>query len=180
MNLFIADTHFGHINVLHFDKRPFSDVDEMWNVMKDLWNGRVTKKDDIWILGDFCFRNAKNPVEYLKELNGKKHLIIGNHDRDLLKNDEAMKYFVSVDTYKKIHDYGRTLILCHYPIAEWDGYFRGTYHIYGHIHNSTNDAYHFMKDKERALNAGCMINNYAPVFLDELINNNELFKKNNP
>ncbi len=29
MKYYIADTHFGHRNVLKFDNRPFSDVDEM-------------------------------------------------------------------------------------------------------------------------------------------------------
>ena len=33
-----------------------------------------------------------------------------------------------------------------------------------------------MKTKEHALNAGCMINNYAPVSFNELIRNNEAFK----
>ncbi len=29
---FTADTHFGHENVIQFDKRPFASADEM-----DLW-----------------------------------------------------------------------------------------------------------------------------------------------
>ena len=49
--------------------------------------------------------------------------------------------------------------------------------IYGHIHNNKNAAYEFMKTQERALNAGCMINNYTPVSFNELVRNNEVFKK---
>lgn len=70
------------------------------------------------------------------------------------------------------------LLLCHYPIAEWNGYFHGSYHIYGHIHASRNEAYDFMKTKERALNAGCMINHYMPASLEELIRNNREFQSN--
>lgn len=33
MNLYIADTHFGHSNVIRFDGRPFKDVDDT-NAMK--------------------------------------------------------------------------------------------------------------------------------------------------
>ena len=33
MNYYIADTHFGHENVLKFDKRPFRSVDEMDEVL---------------------------------------------------------------------------------------------------------------------------------------------------
>ena len=177
MNLYIADTHFGHTNILHHDSRPFKDVEEMWKVMKNNWNSKVKDTDDVWIIGDFCFRSGKNPEYYLKELKGKKHLIIGNHDTELLKDKKALMYFESVDDYKKIHDYGRTIILCHYPMAEWDGFFRGTVHIYGHIHNNMNDAYNIMKKMENALNAGCMINNYTPVTLDELIENNKVYRK---
>ena len=32
-----------------------------------------------------------------------------------------------------IMDNGRRVIMCHYPIIEWDGYFRGSYLVYGHI-----------------------------------------------
>ena len=41
---------------------------------------------------------------------------------------------------------------------------------------SKNEAYEFMKRKERALNAGCMINNYTPTSFNELVRNNEAFK----
>lgn len=60
--------------------------------MKELWNGRVDNKDDVWIIGDFCFRSDKDPAVYLRTLKGKKHLIVGNHDEALLKNDKAMSY----------------------------------------------------------------------------------------
>lgn len=35
-----------------------------------------------------------------------------------------------------------------------------------------------MRKKDRALNAGCMINNYVPVTFDELVANNKAFKEN--
>ena len=67
----------------------------------------------------------------------------------------------------------------HGYMAEWDGMFRQTYHIYGHIHNALNDTYYIMKNRDLAFNAGCMINNYVPVTLNELIQNNQIFKQNN-
>ena len=76
-----------------------------------------------------------------------------------------------------ITDGEHRISLCHFPIAEWNGYNRGTWHVYGHIHNRRDEAYEFMKTKEHALNAGCMINNYAPASFNELIRNNEAFKK---
>ena len=75
-----------------------------------------------------------------------------------------------------VSDNGNQICLCHFPIAEWNGYHRGTWHIYGYIHNRKDEAYEFMKTKEHALNAGCMINNYSPASCRELVRNNENFQ----
>lgn len=115
----------------------------------------------------------------MSQLKGQKHLIVGNHDRKLLKDNDAIQYFVSIDYYLEITDEKKRLILSHYPIAEWNGFYRESYHLYGHIHNSTNGTYQYMKQFDRALNAGCMINGYIPVTFNQLIFNNRVFKENN-
>lgn len=176
MKYYIGDLHFGHANVIGFDNRPFSDVDEMDRVLIENWNSRITKNDQVYILGDVAFHNEKPYSWYLSQLKGQKHLIVGNHDGKLLKDSEALGYFVSVDHYLELADEGKRIILCHYPIAEWNGFYRESYHIYGHIHNNTTGVYQYMKQFDRALNAGCMINGYMPVTFVELIKNNEIFK----
>lgn len=171
MIYYTADLHFNHKNVLKYDNRPFNSVEEMNETIINNWNSIINNTDDVYIIGDICLGN---PAKYLDRLKGKLHLIIGNHDGETLK--KCRDYFESIDTYKKIHDNGKTIILCHYPIVEWDGFYRGTYHIYGHIHNSLNNTYYIMKNLDLALNAGCMINNYIPVTLEQLIENNTNFK----
>ena len=59
MKLYISDLHFGHRNVIGFDHRPFSDVEEMDRVLISLWNSRVSKDDEVYIIGDFCYRTVK-------------------------------------------------------------------------------------------------------------------------
>lgn len=130
-------------------------------------------------MGDFAFHNEKPYSWYLKQLKGQKHLVIGNHDKKLLKDAEAMSYFVSVDSYLEITDCQSRIILSHYPIAEWNNFHHGSYLIYGHIHNRTDEAYQYMKQFDRALNAGACINNYTPSSLNELIRNNKIFRENN-
>lgn len=59
MNLYISDLHFGHKNVIQFDHRPFSDVEEMDRMLIQAWNTRVYEDDHVYILGDFCYRNER-------------------------------------------------------------------------------------------------------------------------
>ena len=178
MNYYIGDTHFGHENVIRFDERPFENAEAMDQFLIERWNKKVGADDDIYILGDFCYRSEKEPLWYLKRLHGKKHLIIGNHDRILLKNQKVREEFVSIDQMLFVTDEHEKLVLCHYPLAEWNQYFRGAYHIYGHIHGKREGGYRYLEDEERALNAGCMVNYYEPVTLKELIQNNQTFRKN--
>lgn len=182
MNYYISDIHFGHKNALGFDERPFENVNEMARVMIESWNKKVSENDDIYILGDFQYKDDKDPVWYLKQLKGHKHLIIGNHDTLLLKNEAAMKHFESVEKMQYVQDEldGTRvhIALCHFPILDWNKKAHGSYHIYGHIHASDWEASRIMYEfgNGRALNAGCMINYYVPSTLKELIANNERFK----
>lgn len=173
MKYYIADTHFGHENVLRFDGRPFENVDEMDKFLIEAWNSRVTKNDDVYIIGDFVYRSTHPVAWYCSKLHGHKHLILGNHDK---LTDEDRKHFVNIEKMMHITDEGNQICACHFPIAEWNGFYKGHYHIYAHIHNRKNATYEFMKTRERALNAGCMINNYMPVTFKELVENNRRFK----
>lgn len=79
-----------------------------------------------------------------------------------------------------IVDGERSVSLCHYPVAEWYGKRYGGYHVFGHLHIRRDDVYQFMSRFDHALNAGCMLNGYMPVTLDELIKNNALFRQQRP
>lgn len=177
MILYTSDLHFGHAGVIAYDNRPFETAEEMDRALIDLWNARVSPRDEVYIVGDLAFHNEKPAEWYLRQLNGRKHLIVGNHDHKLLKNQAALSYFESVEKMIRINDQGTDIVLCHFPMAEWEGYFRGAYHIYGHIHNKINDGGRFMLSQERALNCGCMINNYMPASFRELVSNNQLFRE---
>ena len=176
-NFYISDTHFGHANIMRHCNREFFNVDEMDEVFIKNWNSVVTDNDDVYILGDFCYRNDKSAEWYLRKLKGRKHLVIGNHDGELLKNPQAMAQFETVDKMQHITDGDKHICLCHFPIAEWNGFHKGHWHIYGHIHGRLDDTYYFMRNRERALNAAACINNYTPVSLNELIRNNQNFKE---
>lgn len=180
MNLYISDLHFGHANVIRFDNRPFTDVEEMDRVMIGLWNGRVQEEDHVYVVGDFAFRNGRAPEWYLEQLRGHKHLIVGNHDNALLNDPKAVAYFESIEKMMHITDTYQganvQIQLCHYPLAEWNKMKHGSWLIYGHIHNRRDEAYEFMKTREHALNAAAAINHYTPASFRELVENNRIFQ----
>lgn len=177
MKFYTSDLHFGHANVIKFDNRPFGTIEEMDRLLIEYWNGRVTDQDEIYIMGDLIFRSDKPAEWYLRQLKGKKYLVIGNHEKAILNDDVARSYFEAIDKMMHITDGKNQIHACHFPIVEWNGYFRGHYHIHGHIHSRKDyKSFEVMKSEERALNAGCMINNYMPVTFQELVANNQIFK----
>lgn len=178
---YIADPHFGHANIIRLNNRPFYNVDEMDKTMIKNWNSCILSNNDIvYVVGDFAFKSANHPAGILEQLNGRKVLIKGNHDGKNLKDPAFRRNFEEICDRKIINDNNRMVVIDHFPLIEWDGFFRGSYLVYGHIHNNvTNYAYECMKKLDKALNAGVDINQFMPVTLDELIVNNQIFKSQN-
>lgn len=178
-NFYIADTHFGHANVIRFDNRPYKNVKAMDQALINNWNNVVTNEDTVYILGDFCWDKEDRWIEILDQLKGKKVLIRGNHDLKKMSSELRSK-FQDVKDYKEIKDNGTKVILSHYPIPFWNGQFRDTVHLYGHIHNTHqwNMMESWKKELQqlqdlpgRIYNVGCMMDYmaYTPRTLDEIL-----------
>ena len=175
MIFYIADTHFGHANIIKMCGRPFADVDEMNRTMIGLWNQHVSGADTVYIVGDLMFR-CSAPEAILRQLKGKKRLILGNHDGTWASMVDMSKYFASVDTMLEMSDGKHGITLCHYPLLTWKHSAR-SYMIHGHIHNDTRaDYWPLICIRENLLNAGVDINHFQPVTFDELVENNRLWK----
>lgn len=171
MKFYISDMHLGHANIIRHSNRPFNNVDEMDKTIISNWRERVSKDDDIYCVGDMMFK-VQNPKTYLEQLTGRIHLIKGNHDH-FIKDRSLWKYFESIDDYLKINDNGRTVILFHYPLAEWDGFYRDSIHLFGHIHNNDNDAAKIMRSIKNCYNVGADLLGFTPRTLDEIIKINK-------
>ena len=178
MIYYTSDLHLGHANVIRHCDRPFADANEMDAALINNWNAKVHRNDTVYIVGDFLFR-AKCPAEeYLSVLKGKKHLIIGNHDKYWMKKVDLSVWFESVSPMLFVQDSGHTATLCHYPMMSWLGMSKGGFMVYGHIHNNTNaDYWPLIAARSQMLNAGVDINGFAPVTLDEMIEYNRRFKE---
>lgn len=164
-NFYIADLHLFHENILRLSNRPFSTLTKMHETIIENWNKKVTKDDNVYILGDVSLGHTQEVIKILKQLNGRKILIIGNHDHKCLKNKEFRNEFIEITSYKELEDNNKKVILFHYPIEEWNGYFRNSIHLYGHVHiNDMN-----LKPLKNRYNVGIDKLNFEPCSLDEII-----------
>lgn len=104
MDYFISDTHFFHENVIRFDKRPFTCIEQMNAQMREWWNNTVSEKDRVYILGDFIWLPPSDPeyIKFTKSLNGKKVLIKGNHDNVEKFSSELKNCFEDIKSRKEI------------------------------------------------------------------------------
>lgn len=143
MNLFvISDTHFGHENILTFKRgdglplrlhgdppRPFSCVEEMDELMVDLWNRDVRSQDHVYHLGDVAMR--KQALRVLKRLNGRLRLVLGNHDT--LPIQVYLAYFEKVFGYRVMDN----VLFSHIPVSD-RSLARFTGNVHGHVHTNGN------------------------------------------
>jgi len=81
MNYFCSDQHLFHKNIIKYCNRPFDSVEHMNEEILRKWNERITPDDTVYIIGDFALGQKEKATEWLAQANGKKILIIGNHDR---------------------------------------------------------------------------------------------------
>ena len=133
---FAADLHLGHKNILSYDNRPFRSIEEHDDFIISAWMKKVSYDDKVYVLGDVSWHPAVKTVGILQELPGRKILIAGNHDEELLKHHAFCSCFDEVTGYKEIFMDKVRIVLSHYPMPAFNGSFSGSWHFYGHVHNS--------------------------------------------
>lgn len=78
---FTSDHHFSHSKILEYCERPFSNIQGFTKTYIKNHNDIVKEKNIVFFLGDVGFTSSKELEDILKQLNGIKILIKGNHDR---------------------------------------------------------------------------------------------------
>jgi calcineurin-like phosphoesterase family protein len=179
---FTSDTHFGHLNVINYCKRPFTGIEHMNAEMVRLWNETVAPEDTVYFLGDFSL-GKQAVVEILPKLNGIKHLIAGNHDRCHPAHAKkeakiaAMTQwylemgFATVQLELKINIAGHSVKLHHMPYSgdhtemERYGKYRpkneGDWLLCGHVHD-------LFKIKGKQINVGVDVWDFKPVSSEQI------------
>ena len=169
MIFYTADLHFHYKPFL--PGRPFASVEEMDEAMIRLWNETVTDEDTVYVVGDVGYNGGYVPGDALGRLQGRKHLIRGNHDTGFESAPKLFDYFETVTDFNEIDDGETHILLCHYPIL----YRKRGYMIHGHLHQARGPEYDILRQMPRMLNAGVDVNFYRPVTLAQLVENNRAF-----
>ncbi|MCC4300258.1 metallophosphoesterase [Aurantimonas coralicida] len=158
---FTADTHFGHRGIIAMCDRPFYDVEDMDEGLIRRWNDRVRKSDIVYHLGDFTMgATAGRGREIFDRLNGRKHLIIGNHDREKVRTLPWAS--PPRDRLMLRHPEEKMpVVLDHYALRTWPSLHHGAIHLYGHSHGS-------LPGIGRSVDVGVDVWNYTPVTLNEI------------
>ena len=151
----VSDLHFSHKNIVKYstNRKNELNLDENDNEMLKKhdealirrWNYTVKKHDTVYILGDFSFANTDETRKILEKLNGKKHLIRGNHDAYCKGLDN---YFESVSQIKEVTfkktvypflDENMHCVMCHFPMIAWNRRMHGAIMVHGHCHGSLDE-----------------------------------------
>ena len=128
---FTADTHFNHKVMAEI--RGFLTMAAHDEFIIDLWNETVSKRDEVYHLGDFCFGDHERVRHYRGLLNGKIHLVLGNHDHaNRVENIQGL--FTSVSDIKILKLQKKRIVLCHYAMRVWPASHHNSYQLYGHSH----------------------------------------------
>lgn len=165
MIYFTADLHFGHKNIIKYCDRPFEDEIEMDKTIISNWNSVVKDQDTVYVIGDFTkLCDCKTINNYLKQLNGKINLLLGNHD-EYIRDNLAFLNFNEVYDYKEIVIANQKVILFHYPIFEWNDKKNGAICLHGHTHSKSKTSFNI----PNLYDVGVDANNFYPVLLDKIL-----------
>lgn len=163
---FVSDTHFGHANMLKFTGedgsliRPFPTSDAMdWRMIRE-WNNKVLPEDNVYHLGDVTYHTIERYSHIHEMLNGKKHLILGNHD----VGKSLTPFFETVSVVRMFKKHG--FMISHYPLHPSSLYDyksgRQLINVHGHTHEKD-------VDEPGYINISVEKTNFSPISFNTIL-----------
>lgn len=153
MIYFTSDLHLGHDKDFLYAPRGFNSIEEHDLAIIQNWNNLITYEDDVYILGDLMLGDNDTGFHKLQQLNGKLHILYGNHDTDSrIELYNKLYSAVEILGYSNILKYGKYhFYLSHYPTLtsnydEDKPLNRKTINICGHCHSKDK-----FKDMDKGL-----------------------------
>ena len=155
-----ADLHVGHVKISEYAGRPFRDVPEMNDALVSNWNENVAPDDIVWVLGDAAMGKLDDSLPVLGQMQGRKFLVPGNHDRlhpmyrgqkgylqweRRYRMEAGFETIHPVEQWHHLRDGGPRVKFCHFPyigdshdgdrFEDWRPKDGGEWLIHGHVHD---------------------------------------------
>jgi len=169
---FTSDLHFGHNKEFLYVSRGFNSIEEHDETVIKNWNSVVGPDDFVFILGDLMLNDNEDGIEKINRLNGKKYIILGNHDtatriklyKEQIKNLEGVEYVAKIEHKKRL------LWLCHYPTitANFDDgkpWVKHLINLHGHTHSKEI----FYNNNPYMYNVALDAHDNTPVSFEEIM-----------
>ena len=139
---FTSDWHFGHDREFIWKPRGFSSLQEHDEAIIANHNRIVAPNDDVYVLGDLMLGDNEHGLDCVKRMNGKLHIIRGNHDTDRrIELYRSLPAVVEICDAKYLRAQGYHFFLCHYPTLtgnlEKESLKQMTCNIFGHTHQES-------------------------------------------
>jgi len=186
---FLSDHHFFHKNIIKFTGadgkliRPgFSCIEEMNELIVQNHNNVVKPGSKVYFGGDV----GRNFGPLLKRMNGRKRLILGNHDCcDFATHREELASFDKILSWRYFGNFSKRFVVSHYPLHPMSFIYRGSqrdeaiqqykegrepncYNVHGHLHSNLVELDNGHIDT-RYYSICCEYQNYTPIHVEDLI-----------
>ena len=165
-----SDLHLCHDRGFIYEPRGFQNIDDMNKTIIKNWNNIVNPEDDVYCLGDIMLNDNEAGLNFLKQLKGNIHIVLGNHDTDTrAKLYKTCYNVVEVELALKIKYNGYHFFMTHYPCftgnLEKESLKKCLCNLYGHTHQTTN----FYQDIPFMYHVGMDSHNCTPISIDQVI-----------
>lgn len=142
--------HFGHRLMTRL--RGFGeDVSAHDEHIVNKWNSVITPDDEVWILGDLTLKHPNQIADLFYRLNGRKKIVLGNHDKAHPLNrgyekvfEDTLHMFSYMGTSASIRVDGTMILMSHFPYSgdhtredrhnQWRLNDEGLFLLHGHTH----------------------------------------------
>ena len=161
MNVWISSDHHLGEDRFSLMQRPFSSIDEHNNCIIENHNKLVGVNDTVYFNGDVLYQKGdiEANINLISQINGKKILIRGNHDRPI-SDEQFAPYFEQIVPEGKgveLEVGGISCYVTHYPTRAMEAKFN----LVGHIHAA-------WKFQLNSMNVGVDVNHFSPLNLDSI------------
>jgi calcineurin-like phosphoesterase family protein len=159
---FVSDLHYYHGKPFILGPRKYGTLNEAMEDLKQKWKQYVSPQDIVFNLGDLIVGAGPKTTEAMHEMLAlpcaHHYYIWGNHNAgvqafyDQAKTDHGIGpdteiypltipgyNFTYLGNYAEIIIDKQEVVLCHYPIASWNGIGKDVFHLHGHCHRNLKD-----------------------------------------